>query len=99
MFLTWAWIEVEYQHQAWDSVRLGTANGMHCIGRWVGPRATWTLLRTERRQAMYVQYNMDAAFAYPLLPWKSSNYYIFCVSVALVIQHAMRMRSIIQGVS
>jgi hypothetical protein len=31
-----------------------------------------------------------------MLPWKSNKYYILkCVSVALVIQHAMRMRRII----
>jgi len=46
---------------------------------------------------MYVEYNMEIAFTYALLPWKSSNYYIFwvCVSVSLVIQDAMRMRRII----
>jgi hypothetical protein len=30
-----------------------------------------------------------------LLPWKSNKYYMFCVSVALVIQHAKCMRLII----
>ena len=54
VFLIWEWIEVGCQHQACDSVPLGTANSMHCIQCWVGPRATWTLLRKERREAMYV---------------------------------------------
>ena len=31
----------------------------------------------------------------PLLWWKNNKYYILCVSVALVIWHIKRMRSII----
>jgi hypothetical protein len=34
-------------------------------------------------------------FVKPLLPWKSSKYYTFRVSVALVIQHVKHMRYII----
>jgi len=30
-----------------------------------------------------------------MLQWKSNNYYILCVFVALVIHHAMRMRRVV----
>ena len=46
--------------------------------------------------SMYVSRFLWGAFAWPLLPWKAiSVTYYECVSVALVIQHAKRMRRIL----
>jgi len=50
---------------------------------------------TGNKIAMYVCAQHWGAFAWPLPPLKSSTTYSECVSVALVIQQAMRMRRIV----
>jgi len=53
------------------------------------------LLQENTRQAMYVQRNIEARSLNHFCPGKIIVAYFKCVSVALVIQHAKRMRRII----
>ena len=45
----------------------------------------------SQHDTIYISMKHCGMFAKPLLPWKSSKYYTFCVSVALVIQHVKHM--------
>ena len=55
---------------------------------------TWrTIIRLGMtKHAMYVRTYHWGTFVKPLLPWKTNKYYVFCVCVALLSQHGMRIR-------